>query len=93
MEKRYITRSVKRKLEENNNEPSRYVIWEGDDFNKKLKYILKKANYGDVIDYLTNNQLGVQLLKVIKDKDGSKTIKQIGDIYGNFDDPNHPDNI
>lgn len=93
MEKKYITRSVKRKLEENNNKQNRYVIWEGENFNVKLENILKKANYGDIIDYLTNNQLGVQLFEVTKNDKGLKTIKQIGDIYGNFDDPNHPDLI
>jgi L-rhamnose mutarotase len=65
-----------------------YSIYDDDDFYEELKKIYKKCNIGDHVTYITKNQLGVKTYEVIKDKN-KMSIKEIGDIYGLYDDPDY----
>ena len=90
------TRSnTKRKNDNNDNSSNKkherieyYYIHDDDDFNEQLKNIYKKCKVGDQIMYITKNQLGVRTYEVIKDKN-KMSIKEIGDIYGLYHDPNY----
>lgn len=83
----YIKLEIKKKYKE----PNEYYIHEGQDFYELKNDIFKKANIGDIIHYITNNQLGVRKYEIILDDKKEKDIKEIGDIWGNYDDINHPD--
>ena len=72
-------------------EPNNFNIYEGQNFDEKILEILKEANFGDIIWYITNNQLGVKKYIIINDS-GHKSTKEIGDIYGNYDSADHPNN-
>ena len=67
-----------------------FTITDDEDFFEELPKILKKSKLGDIINYLTKNQLGVKTYEVVMDKN-KKNINQIGDCYGLFSDPEHPD--
>ena len=74
-----------------NNEPTNHNWYEGDN---ERKSILKDGKIGDTVEYHTNNQLGYAVFKIVAgDEVDGKTLKQIGDIYGSFSDPNHPEYI
>lgn len=70
-----------------------HQIFEGGDFYENLKNILEEANVGDLVNYLTNNQLGVRLYEIVINEKNQRTIKEIGDIHGLYDDPDHPNNF
>ena len=53
--------------------------------------ILKNNNVGDTITYVTNNQMGLKIYKIIRDKNNKKNIKEMGDIFGLYTNPDHPD--
>ena len=89
MNHKHYTRNKKKSLYINDNTP-RYQIFECDNFDEQLKNILEEANLGDYIDYLTNNQLGVKLYEIVINDKNERTIKEIGDIYGPYDNPEHP---
>jgi len=57
-----------------------------------LDKILRDNNVGDIITYVTNNQMGLRIYKIIRDNN-KKTIKEIGDILGLYEHPDHPDHI
>ena len=84
----YIKLEIKKKYKKLNE----YYIYEGQDFEELKNDIFKKATIGDIIHYITNNQLGVRKYEIILDEKEEKDIKEIGDIWGNYDDLNHPDN-
>lgn len=92
MSHKYHTRN-KKKLSDNNNQPTCYQLFEGGDFYENLKNILEEANVGDLVNYLTNNQLGVRLYEIVINEKSQRTIKEIGDIHGQYDDPDHPNNF
>lgn len=73
-------------------EPNNFDIYEGQNFDEKILELLEEANIGDTVTYITNNQLGVRKYKIINESE-NKIIKEIGDIYGDYDSPEHPDNI
>ena len=56
----------------------------------KFMYLLKKSNIGDIIIYLTKNQLGVKTYEVVM-VNNIKNINLIGDYEGLFSDPEHPE--
>lgn len=84
----YIELEIKKRYKK----PNEYYIHEGQDFYELKNNIFKKANIGDIIHYMTNNQLGVRKYEIILDDKKEKDLKEIGDIWGNYDDINHPDN-
>ena len=67
-----------------------FTYYEGEDGDKEK--ILEKGKIGDLVNYATNNQLGTMFFKIVAgdEKDG-KTLKQIGDMYGFFSNPDHPE--
>lgn len=68
-------------------------LYEGCEANERVK-ILKKGNIGDTVEYHTDNQLGYAVFEIIEgDEVDGKTLKQIGDIYGMFSNPEHPEYI
>lgn len=73
-------------------EPNNFNIYEGQNFDQKILELLEQANIGDTVTYITNNQLGVKKYKIINESE-NKIIKEIGDIYGDYDSTDHPDNI
>ena len=72
-------------------ESNHHDWYEGD--NEK-ENILREGKIGDTVEYHTDNQLGYAVFKIVSgDELDGKTLKQIGDIYGSFSDPNHPEYI
>lgn len=57
--------------------------------------ILEENNVGDIVTYVTNNQLGLKIYKIVLDdkNKNKKKLEGIGDIYGLYEDPEHPDYI
>ena len=68
-----------------------YKYYEGEEHN--LDNILKEANETDLIHYITNNQEGLRIYKVTIDSSGVKCLKNVGDMWGLYDDPNHPEYV
>ena len=54
---------------------------------------LKENNVGDIVTYVTNNQMGLKIYKIVLDDNNKKTLEGIGDINGLYEDPEHPDYI
>ena len=77
----YNTRSVTRKNLNN----KIYYISENDNFNVELENILNLSNIGDIIHYITNNQEGYKIFKIVQDY-FKKDIKEIGNIYDLYND-------
>ena len=69
-----------------------FLISENDDFNQCLYDIFDKSNVGDIIKYITNNQLGLRIYEIRLNQYNKKIIKEIGDIDGLYDDPNRLNN-
>jgi len=69
-------------------EQKHFTIFENDNFNECLFDIFKKSNVGDIVDYITNNQLGVKIYEIGLNQYNKKIINEIGDIYGLYNDPN-----
>ena len=90
MSHKYYTRNKKKSLDNNENHTC-HQIFEGGDFYENLKNILEEANVGDLVSYQTNNQLGVRLYEIVINEKNQRTIKEIGDIHGRYDDPEHPE--
>lgn len=80
-----------KKDENSEEEKETHYISEDQDFDKMVDEILKTGNIGDRIHYVTNNQLGYRIFEIIKSKSKDKDIKNIGDIYGFYDDPSYPE--
>ena len=79
---------------ETKSDTNRFTVWENYNSNEKFDKIIVEASIGDIIDYMTNNQLGVRIYEVyFNTSKNKKDIKEIGDIYGFYSDPNHPDFI
>lgn len=57
-------------IDDNNNQKTHY-FFEGDD---NLHEIIKKANVGDYIEMMSNNQMGWQLLEVVHVAGENRTI-------------------
>ena len=73
--------------------PRSHDLYEGDGPEERQD-ILKNGNIGDKVEYHTNNQLGYLIFEIVKgDEFDGKTLEQIGDIFGLFSDPNHPEYI
>jgi len=66
-------------MSEENTFRKTHCWYEGDD---NLQEIIKKANVGDYIEFMTNNQMGWQLLEVIRVAGENHTVvaKTIYDI-------------
>lgn len=80
--------------EETKSDTNRFTVWENYNSNENFDKIIVEASIGDIIDYMTNNQLGVKIYEVyFNTSKNKKDIKEIGDIYGFYSDPNHPDFI
>ena len=80
--------------EETKSDTNRFTVWENYNSNENFDKIIVEASIGDIIDYMTNNQLGVRIYEVyFNTNKNKKDIKEIGDIYGFYSDPNHPDFI
>lgn len=75
------------------NNPNNHIFYEGPYANKERERIIKEGNIGDTVSYLTNNQMGVRTYIIILNEDNNRDLKEIGDIYGLYDDPDHPDYI
>jgi len=67
-----------------------FTIYDDEDFYEELPKTLKKSNIGDIIIYLTKNQLGVKTYEVVM-VNNIKNINLIGDYEGLFSDPEHPE--
>lgn len=66
----------------------KFLISENDDFNQCLYDIFEKSNVGDIVEYITNNQLGLRIYEIILNQFNQKIIKEIGNIDGLYNDPN-----
>lgn len=83
-----LPRIVKSKIKKNKMKGGKqFTIYDWDDLNETMK----KNNVGDIITYVTSNQLGLRKYKIIKDEHNKKQLKEIGDIYGLYENPDHPD--
>jgi hypothetical protein len=58
-----------------------YTVYEGNE--SKLQELLKEANVGDLIEYITNNQMGYKKYIVEIDENKEKYLKTIED-YDSF---------
>jgi hypothetical protein len=63
-----------------------YIVHESDG-NTVLKELETndKINVGDTIEYISNNQFGVEKYRVIIDEDGKKGLKLISDYDGEYE--------
>lgn len=66
----------------------KFFISEDDDFNRCLSDIYIKSNVGDIIEYISFNQKGFRTYEITLNKFNQKIIKEIGDIYGLYNEPN-----
>ena len=67
-----------------------FTYYEGDPYDEREK-ILRDGKIGDLVKYATNNQLGYTISEIVSGNEvDGKALKQVGDIYGMFSDPNHP---
>lgn len=73
-------------------EQKHFTIFENDNFNECLFDIFKKSNVGDIVEYITHNQLGVKIYEIGLNQYNQKIINEIGDIYGLYDDPKYLEN-
>ena len=76
---------------ENEDDREIYTIFEDDDFIEERNRILNEGNIGDIIEYISNGQLNMRYYEINLDEDGNKYFKEVGDMYGFYNNPEHPD--
>ena len=76
---------------ENEDDREIYTIFEDDDFIEERNRILNEGNIGDIIEYISNGQLNMRYYEINLDEGGNKYFKEVGNMYGFYNNPEHPD--
>lgn len=69
-----INREIKKK--KNKIKSTNWIVFEGYDEDEKIKEILNNSStkFGDIIEFMGNNQLNYRKAKIIKDSNGNKKL-------------------
>ena len=61
-----------------------HQIFDGLDFKEQMDYILETGNVGDEIEYISNNQTGVEKYKIILNESGEKKSQFVSSYADEF---------